>query len=70
MTSLLTLPPVSGVAFDVEDIIPTPPAMRMVTSSLKELLAPTERGCLTGQPDQLCAFLDVGCSLIYPRWKE
>lgn len=69
MSSLLTLPPVSRVAFDMEVMILTLLTMRRATSGVKELFAQTVRGCLLDQPDELCGFLDVRCSLICPRWK-
>lgn len=68
MTSLLALPPVFGVAFDVEAVIPDISSNE--NGNFKPqgtLISHNREGCLTGQPDQICALLDVGCSL---RWKE
>lgn len=62
MNSLLALTPGFKAAFDVKAVVLTLPTMG-TTSSLNKLLALPTEGCLIGQPDQLCGFLDVGCIL-------
>lgn len=59
MNSLLGLIPGFKDAFDMKAVILTLPTMG-TTSSLNGLLALTTEGCLVGQPDQLCGFIDVG----------
>lgn len=68
MTSLPALFPVFGVALDMETVIPDTSSNE--NSNFKPqgtLISNNREGCLTGQPDQLCALLDVGRSL---QWKE
>lgn len=61
INSLLTLTPGFRAVFNVKAVAPTLPTMRTATSSLKEFLTLTTEGCLIGELDQLCGFLDVEC---------